>query len=142
MAAIVDINELLLAMSPKLQPDEYVFCTLPKGQALYGDYLHLTPLASFNEAEGLTLILTQKMADKAKLLYEGVFKQITLTVHSSLDAVGLTAAVATQLAKHDISANVVAAYYHDHIFVQTNNAQRAMTALAELSSPCKIRIQD
>jgi hypothetical protein len=142
MAAIVDINELLHSMSPKLQPDEYVFCTLPKDHELFDNYLHLTPLASFNEAEGVTLILTQQMADKAKLMYESVFKQITLTVHSSLDAVGLTAAVATQLAKHDISANVVAAYYHDHIFIQAKSAQQAMAALTELSSPSKIRIQD
>jgi hypothetical protein len=142
MAAIVDINELLHSISPKLQPDEYVFCTLPKGHELFDNYLHLAPLATFNEAEGLTLILTQQMADKAKLLYEGVFKQITLTVHSSLDAVGLTAAVATQLAKQGISANVVAAYYHDHIFIQAKSAQRAMAALTELSSTSKMRIQD
>ncbi|MCH9673679.1 MAG: ACT domain-containing protein, partial [Gammaproteobacteria bacterium] len=64
---------------------------------------------------------------------ESIFKRITLTVHSSLDAVGLTAAVSTKLAEHDISANIVAGYYHDHIFVQTQRATHAMAALRELS---------
>ena len=66
-----------------------------------------------------------KAAEKAQLAYKGKFKQITLTVHSSLDAVGLTAAVATKVASYGISANVVAAYYHDHIFVQTEKADSA-----------------
>jgi len=91
----------------------------------------LSPLACFVEEEGLTLIVSVASAEKAQLAYEGKFKQITLTVHSSLDAVGLTAAVATKLASYDISANVVAAYYHDHIFVQTEKADEALMALNE-----------
>lgn len=66
--------------------------------------------------------------------YESLFKQITLTVYSSLDALGLTAAVARKLASHGISANVVAAYYHDHIFVQKEKADEALLALKELSA--------
>lgn len=61
-------------------------------------------------------------------------RQITLTVHSSLDAVGLTAAFATELTRHGISANVVAGYYHDHIFVAEKDAERAVAALEALSS--------
>ena len=62
-----------------------------------------------------------------------MFKGITLTVHSSLDAVGLTAAVANKLTEKGISANVIAAYYHDHIFVQTEKAALAIEALNEFS---------
>jgi hypothetical protein len=65
--------------------------------------------------------------------FESVFSGITLTVHSSLDAVGLTAAVATKLAEYDISANVIAAYYHDHIFVQTEKSELALKALREFN---------
>ncbi|MGO2019037.1 MAG: ACT domain-containing protein [Psychrobacter sp.] len=86
------------------------------------------------ETEGLTLVLTKDKADEAGLNYEGVFRQITLTVHSSLEAVGLTAAVSTKLTSKDISANVIAAYYHDHIFVSNDKAEQALSALKELSN--------
>ena len=131
MAGITEIDELLKSMSPELRGNEYVFCTL---DGCYSDYVHLNPLACFVEAEGLTLIIPVESADNAQLAYESKFRQITLTVHSSLDAVGLTAAVATKLAAHGISANVVAAYYHDHIFVQTEKADEALLALREFSA--------
>ncbi|WP_175108399.1 ACT domain-containing protein [Pararobbsia alpina] len=41
---------------------------------------------------------------------------ITLTVNSALEAVGLTAALATALGNSGISCNVVAGAYHDYIF--------------------------
>ena len=81
----------------------------------------------------LTLVLEKKEALRAGLSFEGSFKQITLSVHSSLEAVGLTAAVASKLTQKGISANVIAAYYHDHIFVQASKAQKALLALKEFS---------
>ena len=129
MQGIFELSQLLKSLSPELQKGEFVFCTV-KGD--YSEYQHLQALGIFKEEEGLTLILPVEAADGAKIAYESKFKQITLTVHSSLDAVGLTAAVASKLAAHGISANVVAAYYHDHIFVQSEKAQAAMTALSEL----------
>jgi hypothetical protein len=131
MTGIVELNELLKSMTPEIQSGDYVFCTVDGD---YSDYAHLSPLAFFVESEGLTLIISVEAAEKAQLVYESTFKQITLTVHSSLDAVGLTAAVATKLASRDISANVVAAYYHDHIFVQKEKADEALLALKELSA--------
>jgi hypothetical protein len=131
MAGVQDLNELLKSMTPECQQGEYVFCSVKNK---FSDYEHLQPLACFMEPEGLTLILPAKAAEKAGLVFENKFKQITLTVHSSLDAVGLTAAVASKLASCGISANVVAAYYHDHIFVQTGKAEKALAALRELSA--------
>lgn len=131
MPGIVELDELLKSMSPEIQDSEYVFCTLPNHDV---DYQHLNPLASFKESEGLTLILSVETAEKANLAFDGTFKQITLTVHSSLEAVGLTAAVANKLASYGISANVVAAYYHDHVFVQTEKAEQALSALQEFGS--------
>jgi hypothetical protein len=107
-----------------------VFCTV-SGELK--NYLSLNPVATFTEAEGLTLVIEKSAALEAGLSFEGSFKQITLTVHSSLEAVGLTAAVATKLASKGISANVIAAYYHDHIFVQSSKADAAIEALCELS---------
>ena len=130
MAGIADLNKLLVSISPELQKGDYVFCAL-KGEL--ADYSSLQPIASFVESEGLSLILPVANADRAGLDYEGFFKQITLRVHSSLEAVGLTAAVAAKLTQYDISANVVAAYFHDHIFVPVDKAEKAMLALKELS---------
>jgi uncharacterized protein len=90
-------------------------------------------MASFCEDEGLTLLVTKESADKAGFNYESIFKCIALKVHSSLDAVGLTAAVSSKLAERGISANVIAAYYHDHIFVQAEKVDAALSALNEFS---------
>ena len=76
--------------------------------------------------------MTKDKADELKVEYSGVFKCITLSVHSSLDAVGLTAAVATKLTQSNISANVVAAYYHDHVFVASKDAEQALADLNAL----------
>lgn len=134
MNGIVNLSTLLATMKPEIMPGDWVFSTV-KGTLV--DYAHLNPLATFIEAEGLTLLLSQIQADQNNIQYSGVFKQITLTVHSSLEAVGLTAAIATQLTEHNISANVVAAYYHDHIFIPIDKAQLALTAINVLSAEHK-----
>lgn len=128
MTAITDLDTLLRSMSPQLIECSYVFCSVPGRLA---DYLVLDPIAIFRETEGLTLVLEHTQAVAAGFAFEGRFRLITLTVHSSLAAVGLTAAVASKLATHGISANVIAAYYHDHIFVQDDKAELAMAVLAE-----------
>lgn len=130
MSGILDLNVLLSSMQPKLVEGEFVFCTVNGSLA---DYVALNPIATFREHEGLTLILDKAVAQQAGLTFTGSFSQITLTVHSSLDAVGLTAAVSSKLAEKGISANVVAAYYHDHIFVQTSKAPLALAALQEFA---------
>ena len=132
MTAITDLNQLLAHMEPVLQAGEYVFCTFADKK--YGDLAELDPLCAYREAEGLTLILPKASADLAQIDYDGTYRAITLQVHSSLEAVGLTAAVATELAAHNISANVVAAYYHDHVFVQSGRAAEAVQVLQSLSA--------
>ncbi|EGQ7784106.1 ACT domain-containing protein [Vibrio parahaemolyticus] len=131
MSGITDLDELLRAMRPKLLKSEFVFCTV---SGSLEEYWKLNPVATFMEPEGLTLVLAKSVAEKAGLSFEGSYSQITLTVHSSLEAVGLTAAVATKLASKGISANVIAAYYHDHVFVQTSKAEAAISALEEFSA--------
>lgn len=128
MSGITDLSELLKNMTPQLQEGEYVFCTVPDNQAI--DIKDI--LGSFREEEGVTLILSRKTADRLQLAYTYIAAWITLKVHSSLSAVGLTAAFSTALGREGISCNVVAAYYHDHIFVAKADAERAMEALAAL----------
>ena len=130
MAGEKDLEKLLASLAPRLMDDDFVFCTIK--DATYGDYAELSPLASFSEDEGLALVLKKENADKAGLKYEAIFKCITLNVHSSLEAVGLTAAVSRRLAERGVSANIMAAYYHDHILVPAEKAADALSALIEL----------
>lgn len=131
LAGEIRLEVLLKKISPVLRDGEYVFCTMK--DAHYGDFSDTKPLAAFIEDEGLSLVLSKEAAESSGLSYDGVFRCITLGVHSSLEAVGLTAAVATDLASHGIAANVVAAYFHDHVFVQSEYANRAIDILSRYS---------
>ena len=135
MTGIIELSELLRSMNPEIQSGEYIFCTV---DGSFSDYQHVDPLAAFREPEGLSLIIPVEAAEKAHIAYETRFKQITLSVHSSLNAVGLTAAVSAKLAAYGMSANIVAAYHHDHIFVQSEQAERALSALMELVHSSRI----
>lgn len=107
-----------------------MFCTCADGALPNG----AKPLASFREREGLTLVLERRQAERLGLPYEYVAAWITLTVHSSLAAVGLTAAFATALAEAGISCNVMAGYFHDHLFVARDEGRRALAVLQQLAA--------
>lgn len=123
-------STLLRSMSPQLNSGEYVFCTLPDAQLPTG----LELIGSFREQEGLTVILKRSDAEQAGLSFDYVAAWITLNVHSALQAVGLTAAFATALGEAGISCNVIAGYYHDHLFVGQADAERAMHVLRDLAA--------
>ncbi len=130
MSGITNLETLLASMNPVLVPGEFVFVS--RLNAKYGEGSDLNPIAAFEENEGLTLIVPRDRADEVGESYQGVFRMITLQVHSSLEAVGLTAAVADALARQGVSANVVAAFYHDHIFVPGARADDAIEVLQRL----------
>ncbi|WP_426807793.1 ACT domain-containing protein [Pseudomonas sp. WOUb67] len=129
MSGETSIAKLLSGMQPSLNPGEYVFCTLSDPAKLNGEF----PIGTFREQEGLTAILERTKADALGLEYSYVAAWITLTIHSALEAVGLTAAFATALGNANISCNVIAAYYHDHIFVAKDDAQQALAVLQNLA---------
>jgi hypothetical protein len=124
-----NITSLLKNMTPKLNEGEYVFCVVKSLNEVPADEI----IGSFKEEEGITAILKKETADSLGLSYSYIAAWITLTVHSSLEAVGLTAAFSAALAKNEISCNVVAAYYHDHIFVAQKDAGKSMLVLKELA---------
>ena len=130
MAGEKNLEKLLATMEPDLREGEFVFATIDGHSVPAG----LEPVGMFREDEGLTLILAAADAKDAGLVVSKPLRRITLTVHSSLEAVGLTAAFAGELTRHGISANVIAGYYHDHIFVGLDDAERALTALKALSA--------
>jgi len=123
-----DLQRLLAELAPTLGEIEYAFVSRP--DARYGDGAEFEPVAACREAEGWTLVVPRAVADRHGLDYTGAFRCISLGVHSSLHAVGLTAAVAARLTEHDISANVIAGFHHDHIFVPAERARDALTLLA------------
>lgn len=131
MSETTDLKHLLADLKPQIGEGDYVFITMQDG--VYGEGSELLPIASCVEDEGLTLVVPKERADEAEIQYAGVFKRISLQVHSSLQAVGLTAAVAAALAAREISVNVVAGFYHDHLFVPALRAEEAMQTLIAMS---------
>ena len=129
MSGETDLSELLKNMKPELNAGEYVYCLADSKEQVVA----LDPLCYFLEKEGVTMILPKEKADAMSIPYATTCAWITLTVHSSIEAVGLTAAVSKALTEANISCNIVAAFYHDHIFVPIADAPRAMDALFALT---------
>lgn len=121
-----NLEVLLSRLTPVLVAGEFVFVSVPDAQS----HPRLDPLATVVEPEGLTLVLTREQADEAGFPYDFVAAWITLRVHSSLHAVGLTAAVSTALAGNGISCNVIAGFHHDHLLVPHERADEALAILS------------
>lgn len=129
MSGEKDLEILLKSMKPKYNEGDYVFCAVKSLDNIAVNNI----VMSFAENEGITLILKKEIADELNLNYSVVMSWISLTVHSSLEAVGLTAAFAKALSDNEISCNVVAAFYHDHIFVNKKDADKAIAILNRFS---------
>lgn len=130
MTAESDLRTLLSDLRPELHPGRYVFATVPDGVVP----AEAAPVVTVSEAEGLTLVLPEAQAVAAGLDHSSPVGWITLRVHSSLDAVGLTAAVSLALTDAGISCNVVAGFHHDHLFVPYGRAAEAVAVLETLAS--------
>jgi uncharacterized protein len=127
MTGETNLEVLLKTMKPTHNEGGYVFCVATNNIQVE------EIIMSFKETEGTTIIIKKELADALQLPYSFVAAWITLTVHSSLEAVGLTATFSTALAKENISCNVVAAFYHDHIFVDKKDVEQAMVILNRFS---------
>ncbi len=127
-----DLAVLLRDIKPEMHEGVFVFCTIAEDADIS---TAIRPLLVFREQEGMTLVLRREDADAAGLGYQFASRLITLTVHSSLDAVGLLAAVTARLAEASISVNAVSAFYHDHLFVPEHRADEALRLLRSISAP-------
>jgi len=132
MAGEKNLQKLISGMRPELDAQPYVFCTFEK--ASMADLAAHDPVGLFREAEGLTAILMPQAAEVLGQTGLPQFKRITLQIHSALEAVGLTAAFSTALGEAGISANVIAGYYHDHIFIAESDAEKAVQVLKDLAA--------
>ena len=129
MPGEIDLSKLLSSLEPTLDDEIYVFVTMTDPV----DIAELEPRLMFVEQEGITLVLKQSQADALGLNYEFPCRMITLGTTSSLDAVGLIAAVTKRLAEAGISTNPVAGFHHDHLFVPAARADEALAALRDLT---------
>lgn len=129
MTGETNLEILLHTIRPQLAEGDFVFCTIDDPAIIAIEDV----LLFFREQEGVTVILRKERADRLGWAYQFIASWITLTVHSSLEAVGLTAAFSKALAEHGISCNVVAGYFHDHIFVDKKDAEKAMAVLSRMA---------
>lgn len=125
MSGETDLGRLLATMDPVRQPGRFAVVTFPDPS----DAAAACSSATILEPEGWTYVVPVADAEAHAWPHDGAFAWITLQVHSSLQAVGLTAAVATALAAQGISANVIAAYHHDHLLIPVDRAADALSAL-------------
>ena len=121
MAGEADLAVLLRSMQPELHGAPYGYAVT--AVSVPGAF------AQVAEAEGMTVIAPVAALEAAGVRVDAAWARISLTVHSDLAAVGLTAAIARALAAVGISANVVAGFYHDHVFVPWHRRTDAMVAL-------------
>lgn len=137
MAPIIDLNQLITNMRPVLLDEIWYYCQI-KDEIANKEILSAA-FAIIRETESITLILPQQQADTISQDQKGEkvstpFRRIELQVFSSLEAVGLTAVISQCLQEHSISANVIAGFHHDHIFIPEEDAQKAIEALTRLSN--------
>ena len=124
---------MLAQMAPLLDPVQYCFMLITPNSA---PQALGAAIGTFREDEGVTAIVPEEVA--RELGESGpTLARITLTVHSALEGVGLTAAVASALAEHGIACNMVAAFHHDHVFVPADHAGHALSLLQQLSEAAR-----
>lgn len=124
-----DLAKLRTAACPVLDADTWVYCcfvdsVLPKD---------LFPVCIVQEKEGLTAIIKKIDAQQLLLPFTFEARLITLAIHSSLEAVGFLATIATAFAVENIPCNVIAGYFHDHLLVPVEKADQAMEVLKTIA---------
>lgn len=130
MSGTTDLHVLLSSLSASLVDGVHVFVTLPDNTVPVG----VDPRMLFREAEGTTLICLQHEAEAAGLDHAFPCRMITLEVHSSLDAVGFIARIASELAKRGMGVNPVSGFFHDHLFVPDGREIEALDVLRQIAT--------
>lgn len=125
---IHDTTDMIAGMTPELQSGTFVFALSENAKLIS------QAICTFKESEGMSLILPIAIARDAGLDCSAPMRCITLNVYSSLEGVGLTAAVATALSNAGIARNMVAALHHDHAFVPADKTEAALEILNALQN--------
>jgi hypothetical protein len=126
-AGSTDLQAMLATLEATVRPDDYVYAVVEADHPAVA-----LAAATVWEDEGLTVVLRRADADNHGITYDFVACWLSLTVHSSLEAVGLTAAFSRALGDAGISCNVLAGFHHDHLLVPVAERDRALAALRAL----------
>lgn len=127
MTGKTDLSDVLQSLKISCDDKKYGFASVEKIMDVNDSVLGV-----FKEKEGITVFAEEFYFKEKNIQYEGPFAKLTIEIHTSLELVGLTAILANKLAEHNISANVVAAFFHDHIFVQYDLRDQAIDSLMSL----------
>ena len=111
-------HDMISAMTPSLKPGVFVFITIADPALIKA--LSPAAISTFKEEEGMSLLVPIETAEESGIEIDHPMRCITLNVYSSLEGVGLTAAVSTALGDAGIPCNMVAASHHDHVFVPSD----------------------
>jgi hypothetical protein len=123
-------SQMISGMTPVLQPGVFVFITTRDRDLVAA--LFSQAISIFREDEGVSMLIPIELAEKSRLNVDQPMRCITLNVYSSLEGVGLTAAVSSALGDNGIPCNMVAAFHHDHVFLPSGLCDRAMEVLTAL----------
>ena len=123
-----DLQRLLAGLSPELAARPRAIRSQPTDEVIPADAIML-----FREQEGTTIVVAVDDVSVADTQDKALWAQITLRIHSSLEAVGMLAAIASALAARDIPCNAVSAYYHDHLFVPWARRDDTLSALRAIT---------
>ena len=129
-----NLKKLLSGLRAKKDDRLFVFACVPHDQwDGIDEAVKKAAQMIFAEAEGVSLIIPEEVAAAYQIASVYPSRMITLTIHSALDAVGFLAHITTALAKEGISVNAVAGYFHDHLFVPDEAADKVMAVLADIA---------
>lgn len=128
MSGLTDLQQTLQSLKVLCDDIEYGFASIENESQIDRNKV----LATFHENGRLAVIAPLNYLNSLNIENEGPYAKLTIDIHTSLELVGLTAVMATELAKNGISANVVAAFYHDHVFVQYELRKQAIDLLEAL----------
>lgn len=125
MAGETDLDSMLADLEVVRRPGTFCFLTVDEVPSTVGVEALVT------EDEATSIVLDTDLARSRGVEVDLELAWLTLRVHSSLEAVGLTAIVSARLASAGIPCNMLAGFYHDHVLVPADRAAEAMAAVVE-----------
>lgn len=123
-----DLAKMLASLDVAHRPGSFTFLEVDIASPEQISAAH----AVIIEDESTTLVMLSDDARRLGLDAVVDMAWLTLTVHSSLEAVGLTASFSAALGAAGIACNVLAGYHHDHLLVPSDRADDAIAALVGL----------